>query len=457
MSLIKTVASSVLGSVGDAGNTALQNRGARDVARINEADDSTVTSFNQEIMQQLQQALSKVDKNTLEKITGQVVTDEQMKSLQSMTTNQTSNSVNDTTMTANTTGQEKTTQTVQRGDATQQAALNDLVKNLSGGAGTGNADFQAAMNQVLRSGMPALANINNSAGAFDSTTSALLQQDLAIKAAEAGLNASNQKQQTNNTQLLEALKIGQAGSETIVGDLQRQQQEKAAQQAIANQTTNTNQVTDTSQQNTSNQQSTQNRDSKETGQTSTVTSNQQSSTSAGQQFNDVSKDLSPAPTAGPIASILQGKPVNPIMTALPAVVDSTNMNNLTGRPFTEFDRVGGIQPGVIGTGMPGTGAPIQPTYDNSPIAQVMMPAQSAGVVPQDGANPLAAVLGSPNMTNRMATAAPIAQTGPQTPIGPGNIQTPGLPVNPILGGGIDPLTGQPLMTTMPVVERQAII
>lgn len=434
MSLVKSVVGSVLGSVGDMGNTALENRGARDVARINEADDVTTSGFNQEVLQQLQQALSKVDKQTLEKLTGSTITDEQMRSFQNQvgstatTTKGTASSTGttdvagtkDVTGTTSTTGAEKTTQTTQRGNAVQQGALDQLIGSLSGG-NAGNADFDAAMRQVLRSGMPAMANVGNNSGTFDSTTAALLQQDLAIKAADAGLQAQNQVKQQQNAQLLEALKVGQAGTETVVGDLQRQQQEQMAQkEAMAQQERNAQQQqmtqqenqatqmqTATDQTNKSNQQTTQDRQSSETGTTSTNTSNTSVGTTVNQQFQDVAKDTSTPPTYGPIADVIAGRAVTPV--AVNPLATATPAGPVAGP--------GGTVPSNGGIPSPGTGGNIPLPVGGGGAVNPIGPV----IAPHMAGNQVAAAL-SPAVANPgMAMVAPqvvqpaVAQPGMQSP------------------------------------------
>lgn len=260
------------------------------------AQDQRVTGV--ESFSQLQQMLSELTKNLSENTQGTQATTDIMDQLQKLMS------------------QQATTQdqTVTRGDAGVNQGVSQLLQNVITQMGGGTSPGEAAMQQVLRSGAGAIAGVGNRSGTFGDTTTALLQNDLMAKAAEANVNA--------NTAMLQQLgQLLQGGTETTIGK----------------QNTTTDQSTSTEGKNTSNTTSTQNRTASETAKESTNTST--AGTSITDTFQDYLKDgsagygtnknvlaslgqgITPQPVAPPVVS---GQPPAGAPTANPAVPPAVN-------------------------------------------------------------------------------------------------------------------------------------
>ena len=193
----------------DARTSRLNAKTAADAA----AQDQRTTTTASESFNQLQQMLSELTKNLSENTQGTQATTDIMGQLQKLMS------------------QQATTQdqTVTRGDAGVNQGVSQLLQNVITQMGGGMSPGEAAMQQVLRSGAGAIAGVGNRSGIFGDTTTALLQNDLMAKAAEANVNA--------NTAMLQQLgRLLQGGMETTTGK----------------QNTTTDQATTTAGKNTSN-------------------------------------------------------------------------------------------------------------------------------------------------------------------------------------------------------------
>jgi 3-dehydroquinate dehydratase len=164
--------------------------------------------FGTETLQQLQQSVSQQQQST----TGQQSQQQQQEQQQQTSTDQTTQGQTDTTSQQ----QQETTTTTQLGDEQTRQRLSDVLNTLGGGSSADDA-MDVAMQQVLRSGAPAIANVGNRSGTFGSTAEAQLQNDLITKAAEAGTTARLDQQNTEMNQLLQAIQAGQQGTATEVG------------------------------------------------------------------------------------------------------------------------------------------------------------------------------------------------------------------------------------------------
>lgn len=293
------------------------------------AQDQRQTTVDTNTMQQLMEEISKMDKNVAEQLFGTSNTNEIMNSLQQLTAQQQQ--------------QETTTQTTERGGAGTNAALDTALQQVSGNlAGGGDAAFQAAVNQVLRSGMPAVANMGNRAGTFGDTTTALLQNDLAVKAAEAGVGAQQQAQSQNVSQLAQLAQALQQGREQTTG--------------VGNTTSNTTQTQTGQQSNQSSTETTQDRTAQETttNQTQQGTSAVQTGTS--DTLIDFGKDNSM--NANQIINNLGKTNTGPNKVNLPTTVLPTQLTDPvnTGQAPLPGTNTGGVPNINQPLPMPGGGA-----------------------------------------------------------------------------------------------------
>lgn len=227
-----------------------------------------------DIQQALEQAFQSQDTTSITSVMEEIFGSEITSAIQSSM--EETSSVQDTTQ--NTTAQEQTEQTLTRGDAESQEALGSLMSQLQGG---GEEQMQAAMNQVLRSGMPAVSNVGARSGSFDGTTQALVQNDLITRAAEAGVNQQN----TMNQQLLDAIAASQAGTETTTGTATSEQNTQMLEELL--------QMVDATTKSSSETQTSETRQAEEENQTSTDTSSTTASTEINDSFTDVGDDVKP--------------------------------------------------------------------------------------------------------------------------------------------------------------------
>lgn len=254
--------------VGTIGGSLLGNKGAKDAAKIAADKDTLTTDYSEDFVKQIQESISKLDKDVAEQMFGTSDTAEIMTQFQ--------NSINQSQSQQT----QQTEQVTQRGNAQQQAALDDTIAQLQAGGPSAQAAMDAAMNRVLRSGMPVVAGMGNRAGTFGDTNTALLQNDLAVKAAEAGAGVQLQQQNQNVQSLLQALGVGQAGTETTTGTGQ-----------TAASTTEQGQQQTTGESSSSTETS-QDRTAQESQTNTTNTSSEQETTSGSKQFTDVGSDTS---------------------------------------------------------------------------------------------------------------------------------------------------------------------
>lgn len=250
------------------------------------AQDQRTTATENEFFQQLQQQLSKMDKNLAEQLFGTSNATDIMSQLQNMTQQQATD----------------TTQTTTRGDAAVNTGVSNVLQQTLQGLMGGGNPMELAMQKVLRSGAPALAGVSNRSGTFGDTTTALLQNDLMAKAAQAGVDA--------NTNLITQLgQLLQGGTESTTG-----------KQNLTNQ-----QATNTSGQSTSQQQNTQNRTATESATEATAGSSAGSSNKTSDAFQDFLKDGSAGygTNKNVIADLgkgmTQGGTTNPLQLLLPAL------------------------------------------------------------------------------------------------------------------------------------------
>jgi hypothetical protein len=243
-------------------NTAVNGR----VSRLNaktaaeaQAQDQRTTGVSNEFFQQLQQAISQMDKSVAEKLFGTSNTTDVIKQLEALSAQSTTDQ----------------SQTTVRGDAGANNAVLQNIMQLSGQLGNGGEDaMTAAINQTLRSGAGALAGVGNRSGTFGDTTTAILQNDLTTRAAEAGVLAKQNAQTATSNSLAQLMQALQGGQEVTTG-----------KQATATTQDKTNTGT-----NTSSTATTQDRTAQETAtdRTSTNTSGQTNQTT--DQFTDFYKD-----------------------------------------------------------------------------------------------------------------------------------------------------------------------
>lgn len=207
------------------------------------------------------------------------------------TGSQTSTGSQDTTGTGSTTGSQATDSTtntsgqtdITRGTDESTAAINAILSGAN--QPDGEAAIQASIARVLESGAPAIANVGNRAGSFDSTVAAQLQNDLALDAARAGAETDLQQQNTNTQNILAAIQAAQAGTEgqaqseigTETGTVD------TTQDTTNQQSTNTTDQTDS----TETSDSTTSTDVTETTQTSQSQQQQQNQSNISDIFTDV--------------------------------------------------------------------------------------------------------------------------------------------------------------------------
>lgn len=364
-----------------------------------QAQDTRTTGVTDEFFKQLQQSISQMDKSVAEKLFGTSNTTDIINQLQTMQQQQ------------QTTGNTATdqTQTTIRGDAGANNAVLQNIMQLSQQFGSGGQQaMDAAINKVLRSGAGALAGVGNRSGTFGDTTTAILQNDLATRAAEAGVLAQQNAQTATSNSLAQLMQALQGGQEVTKGN----------QVATNTQNTNTTGTTQNTGTNTSSTQTTQDRTAQETAAERTATSTEGQSKQTTDTFNDALKDK----TAGvgtnnnPLATLGQGIGTAPtIGTGAPGTPGAGQApGGATTNPLAGFN----LQlPALPATGAPVTAAVMGGQPSNAPVAQVAQPGAAVGGVPQVGGpaavNPL---------TGIVQTTQPL---DPNNPLGQMGIELPG--------------------------------
>lgn len=233
------------------GGSALNSKINSNRGTENPASDSRTIDYQKQLEEMLQSTSNQETRNSIQEMLSQLQSSTQEN------TNQTSEQV----------GQQ--TGSVNRGDAATNEALQGL---LQGGGPDGNAAMDAAIQRVLRTGAPAIANSANNAGAFNSTVQAQLQNDLTSKAAEAAAGIDLNQQNANRDALLDAIRAGQAGTESnVVEDI--------------NKATGT-----TSTDSTTNESTTQNTSTNENLEGTSTTNSTNVSQGIGDSYTDISSD-----------------------------------------------------------------------------------------------------------------------------------------------------------------------
>lgn len=343
-----------------------------------QAQDVRTTETSNEFFQQLQQAISQMDKSVAEKLFGTSNTTDVINQLQTMQQQQTA------------AGQSATdqTQTTIRGDAAANNAVLQNIMQLSGQfSGGGQQAMDAAIAKTLRSGAGALAGVGNRSGTFGDTTTAILQNDLTTRAAEAGVLAQQNAQTAASNSLAQLMQALQGGQEQTIG--------KAA--TTNTQNTNTTGTTQNTGTNTSNTTTTQDRTAQEKATEQSSTGTTGSSTSNKDTFQDALKDKTAGiGTSNPVVGTLgQGIGTQPTVgTGTPMVQNPLQGMNL------QLPALPGQQVNMAVMGQPAAGGVVQPAVVN-PTAG--LPAQTGpikvnpldGIVnttqPLDPNNPLAAL------------------------------------------------------------------
>lgn len=272
------------------------------------ASDTRTTDYSRALEEILQNTTNEEERNSIQSMLSQINTRNQ--SISNEQAKQTSEE----------TGAQ--TGSVNRGDASTQNALQSL---LTGGGVDSSAAMDAAMQRVLRSGAPAIANSANNAGAFNSTVQAQLQNDLTTKAAEASAGVQLQQDNTNRQALLDAIRAGQSGTEasTAINKTQAVGSTDTTNNSLTTGTQNTNQNTTTSE------------NTKGTSEVSSINSSQE----LGDTYVDVKADGGiKTPTAGTPLNVWQGGS-DPLRTALEPNFDTEVRGPITGDPMR--DNIGG--------------------------------------------------------------------------------------------------------------------
>ena len=285
------------------------------------------------------------------------------------------------------------TQTTVRGDATANNAVLQNIMQLSQQFGNGGEQaMDAAIAKTLRSGAGALAGIGNRSGTFGDTTTAILQNDLSTRAAEAGVLAQQNAQTATSNSLAQLMQALQGGQEVTKGN----------QVATNTQNTNTTGTTQNTGTNTSSTQTTQDRTAQETAAERTATSTEGQSKQTTDTFNDALKDK----TAG------VGTNNNPLATL--------------GQGIGTAPTIGTGAPGTPTAGQPAGGATPNPLAGMNLQLPVMpgTPVNTAPVMNGQPSNaPMAQIAVQPN------PLAGIVQTGqsmdPNNPLGQMGIELPG--------------------------------
>ena len=243
---------------------------------------------------------------------------------------------------------------MQRGNELNQAALDNLTAELSLGGTDTTAAVQSLMSQIMRSGQTGVNDATATTGTFDSTTAALLQNDLNTKAAEAGAQLQIDQQNTQTDQLLAAIAAGQQGTEATSALTSEQQQ---VQEALQGNTTTqqtdqgTTNTTENNQSNTSTSGSTftdsnqstnvtenaLSNSSNRTNENGTTATNAQEDSTASSTENSSQQDVSIGdefhdPSNGVKAAIPNGSPLASLLST--GSVNTSDPSPLTGAAAT---------------------------------------------------------------------------------------------------------------------------
>lgn len=359
--VVEAVAGPLTGGAMGLLNNALGSKDAKTAAAA-QAQDTRTTGVTDEFFKQLQQSISQMDKSVAEKLFGTSNTTDIINQLQTMQQQQ------------QTTGNTATdqTQTTVRGDATANNAVLQNIMQLSQQFGNGGQQaMDAAIAKTLRSGAGALAGIGNRSGTFGDTTTAILQNDLSTRAAEAGVLAQQNAQTATSNSLAQLMQALQGGQEVTKGN----------QVATNTQNTNTTGTTQNTGTNTSSTTTTQDRTAQETAAERTATSTEGQSKQTTDTFQDALKDKTAGVGTGtnPLATLGQG-----IGTA-PTVGTGAPGTPTAGQP------AGGATPNPLAAvnlqlpAMPGTPVNTAPVMNgqpsNAPMAQIaVQPNPLAGIV-----------------------------------------------------------------------------
>jgi 3-dehydroquinate dehydratase len=351
--------------------------------------------FGSETLQQLQQSVSQQEQQ--QSTTGQQSQQQQQEQQQQTNTEQSTTGQTDTTSQQ----QQETTTTTQLGDDLTRQRLADVMNTLGGGSSADDA-MDVAMQQVLRSGAPAIANVGNRSGTFGSTAEAQMQNDLITKAAEAGTTARLDQQNTEMNQLLQAIQAGQQGTaiETGTGTTTGQESTSSQQQmqqmqdmlsSLFGQTDTTTQQDSTSSTQTSEETATDSTSTSEqqrnaSEQTTTEQQTQQDSSTQSGSDQYYNTDINGQPQYGHAPDIARGNSPDSILGE-----NSSDRGGTTpatpGNPWSVSDPRGG--------GVGGGGSAMQSmmntmaTKNNQPVnlQALMSPPQQQAPVPVNGGQP----------------------------------------------------------------------
>jgi hypothetical protein len=342
------IVSAAIGAGGGIIGSVLSGSASRDVAEINQADDTRQTSLEELFSESFLSSLSVGERNALE----EQVSTGTLSSVSDLLSQEQSQAIETgaTTGTESVTGIGTTTTTgggeITRGSAASAEALQGIIQG--GNQPSGGAAIQAAIDRVLRSGAPVVAGAGNRAGAFDSSVGGQLRNDLIIKAAEAGALVDLQQQNTNTQNLLAAVASSQAGQEVTATDQTAQQETQQATATDQASTTQSQQATQQQQQQAQQQQTQQQTTTQQQEQTQQQqdTAQTQQQTSAGDVFTDVSTDRGIDRTT-PLGELAIANPDTGFSAASPQELAATRLANLPTRKQEEFG-------GITGTTNPPT-------------------------------------------------------------------------------------------------------
>lgn len=342
------------------GSNIAANRQAR--AQIDAVETPTRQStVEQSLIESFESQETESTTNVLEEIFGSEVTDQLSQAYQNQITNETSSTSELGSQTGAT--EQQTAQTTERGDAGTQQALAQLQDEL---AGPTDERMQAAIDQVLRSGLPAVSGAGANAGAFNDTTTALLQNDLTARAASAALDAED----TQRQQLLDSITAGQAGTESTTGTASTQEQIDTLTQALQELQSQTS--TESTEEVSSETSTSQTRDATESTEGTNNTSSVQGDTVVSDAYANPGDHVVPT---GDLATLVNTGQGDQVLNDVASNVSDIIADRV---PSTEIDTPAGSNPGLI---------------VDTPVVN---PTVSSGLSLNDGTD-LAAVINSPSI------------------------------------------------------------